>query len=128
MLTHFEQEETPEKRRLLSELQRLRDLLAQATDRSLLICNEIFASTTAEDARILGRRMLDRLLALGCRGLLVTFLTELAEGNPQVVSMVSAGDVPFRILRKPPEGKTCAMTLAQSHGLTYEQLKRRGNP
>ena len=131
VLTHFEREEVQDSGRLQEELVRLQKILSQATPRSLLIINEIFASTSAKDALALGKQMLTEISRKGSRTVLVTFLTELAEGIPGTVSMMSTVDPEnpavrtFRILRRPPDGRTYAMTLAENHGLTYEQILRR---
>ena len=131
VLTHFEREEPRKGGRLLDDLQRLRALMDRTSGNSLVIINEIFASTAARDASELGRRMMRTLLNRGCLAVVVTFLSELAEYGPGVVSMMSATDPKepsvrtFRVIRKPPDGRTYAMTLAAGHGLTYGEIIRR---
>ena len=135
VLTHFPREESEVRGsgRLQEELLRLRDLLGSATDSSLLILNEIFASTSARDGAALGRQMLGRIRGTGCMAVLVTFLGELAE-EPGTVSLVSTVDPAdpcrrtFRLERRPPEKMTYAMTLARKHGLSYAQVLRRMGP
>ena len=136
VLTHFEREEaeTDTGGRLQNDLERLRDLLETATEKSFVVINEIFASTAAGNAAVLGRKMLRALTRKGVTAVLVTFLSELAVDNPAAVSMMStvdpadAGIRTFRVVRKPPDGRTYAMTLARRHQLTYEQMKRRIQP
>ena len=133
VLTHFEREETPEdlNGKLRDDLQRLKKLLDAATPRTVAVVNEIFSSTTAWDALVLGRHMLDALTEKGAPSLVVTFLEELADYGPQTVSM--RADVAddrektrsFRILRREPGGLSYAMLLAERHGLGYEDVKRR---
>ena len=96
-----------------------------------MVVNEIFASTTMQDALILGRHMIDALVAKGAPAIVVTFLEELSEYVPQTVSMVTTVSDDekhrrtFRIIRKKPDGMAYAMQIAARHGLTYEQLERR---
>ena len=133
VLTHFEREDSQLQNsgRLQDDLHRLHRILTQATERSFLVINEIFASTPAQDGLNLGKKMIDMILKLGSTGVLVTFLSELASCKPETVSMTSTADPDhpelrtFQIVRKPAAGITYAMTLAQKHGLSYEQVMRR---
>lgn len=130
---HFEREEGPKDLdgRLRDDLRRLKTLLDAATPRSVLVINEIFSSTTAWDALVLSRRMLDRVTVLGGPCVVVTFLDELADYGPQTVSMAAEVSEDegharsFRILRRKPGGRSYAEVLAQRHGLSYEEIKRR---
>ena len=114
--------------KLQDDLVRLRELLDKATNRSIIIVNEIFASTTLSDALSLGGHMMDIFAALGVPTVLVTFLDELASHGLETVSMMSMirEDNPtkrtFKILRKPLDGLAYAIHIAGKHGLTYEQL------
>lgn len=130
ILTHFEREEdlSTLNGKLEDELERLRDLLQQAGSRSIVIVNEIFASTTLRDARILGGRMMDMLAELGSLCVVVTFLDELALHGKETVSMMSLvedGKRTFRICRRPPDGLAYARQAAERYGLTYEKLRGR---
>ena len=133
ILTHFEREEvlTGLNGKLEDDLQRLHELLQAATGRSLVIINEIFASTVLKDAECLGKHMMEALIRKGVCGAVVTFLDTLAAYSPETVSMVSTVDPvspeirTFQVIRKPPDGLAYAMTLAARHGLTHDQILRR---
>lgn len=133
ILTHFGREEdlSTLNGKLQDDLVRLHELLSKATGRSIIIVNEIFASTTLSDALSLGGHMMDAFSALGAPAVVVTFLDELAFHGPETVSMMSTvrEDDPaqrtYKIIRKPPDSLACAMYIAGKHGLTYEQLSRR---
>ena len=133
ILTHFEREEflRNQSGKLEDDLTRLYDLLKCSTDRSLIIINEIFASTVLEDALKLGKHMMEELILKGSVCVIVTFLDQLADYSKETVSMVSTVDRTcpdkrtFQVVRKPPDGLAYAMTLAEKHGLTYEQILRR---
>ncbi len=133
LFTHFEREEHIENLRgkLEDELTRIRDILQQATDRSIVIMNESFGSTTLDDAILLGTAVLNELIARGLIGVYVTFIDELSTLGPETVSMVSTV-VPenpakrtFRIVRKPADGLAYAAVLAEKYALTYDALRQR---
>ncbi len=134
--THFERKEqmTTLRGKLQDELERLHAVLADATDRSVIVLNETFSSTTLEDARSLGATFLERLTGLGARVVYVTFVEELATAGGAVVSMVAgvAEDDPtrrtFRVVRRPPDGLAHALALAQRYGLSEDALRRRFAP
>ncbi len=133
IFTHFERQEDVRHARskLEDDLLRLKAILDAATADSLLVMNEIFASTAFEDALFLGREVLQRIVATGAVAVFVTFLSELAALGPQVVSLVGQVDPQnpavrtYRIVRQPANGLAYALALAEKHGLTPQQLERR---
>ncbi len=133
MYTHFEREEDPSALRgkLEDDLVRVHDILARATASSIVITNEIFSSTTPQDAVALSKRILGALAALGTLCVWVTFLDELASLGPTIVSMVSTVDVDdparrtYKVLRRLADGRSYALSIAQKYGLTYESIRKR---
>lgn len=136
VLTHFEREEvlTGLNGKLEDDLQRLHELLQMTTSRSLVIINEIFASTVLKDAECLGKHMMEALTQKGACCVIVTFLVRLAQYSKETVSMVSTVDPAspeirtFKVIRKPPDGLAYAMTRAAKYGLTHDQILRRISP
>jgi DNA mismatch repair ATPase MutS len=136
IFTHFEKEENAQNLRskLEDDLIRIHEILLQATDRSIVIMNEIFTSTALTDAVFLSKEIIGKLIELGALGVFVTFIDELASLSQQTVSMVSmvSPDNPatrtFKIKRKPAEGLAYAMSIAEKHGLTYEHIMERIAP
>jgi len=133
VFTHFEKEEdlATLSGKLHDDLVRFREILDRATAGSVIVMNEIFTSTTLDDALLLGREMLAKIIRIEALCVCVTFLDELASLDPACVSMVAtvAPENPavrtYRVVRKPADGLAYATALAAKYGLGYEQLKER---
>ena len=133
IFTHFEREERVEtlSGKLEESLMRMREILEQATARSLLIMNESFDSTTVNDALLLSRQVLARVMDRGMLCICVTFLDELASLSSKTASYVATVDPDdparrtFKVVRKPAEGLAYAMAVAQKYELTYDQVTKR---
>lgn len=133
IFTHFEKEETivNQRGKLEDDLIRMHQILEQASARSIIIMNEIFNSTTIQDAVFLGKEILEKIMQIDALGICVTFIDELSSLNEKTVSMVSTvmPDNPtlrtFRIIRKPADGLSYAISIAEKYHLTYQSLKER---
>lgn len=142
LLTHFDRAEQVADLRgkLADDLHRMRSLLAQAGPRSLVVLNEVFASTALMDAIELSRRVLSELSARGCRIVCVTFIDELASFEPTTVSLVAGLADPqesgspepgreqarsFQLTRRPADGRAHARAIAARHQVTLTDIMER---
>jgi DNA mismatch repair protein MutS len=133
LFTHFAREEDLAKMtgKLEDDLVRIGEILRAATPGSVVILNEIFASTTLHDARFLGTKLLTKVKRLDALCVYVTFVDELAGLGEQVVSLMSTVDPrtpaerTYRVVRKPADGLAYALAIAEKYDLTYERLRNR---
>jgi DNA mismatch repair protein MutS len=133
LFTHFEREEdiTNLRGKLEDDLVRLHQTCQAMTSNSVIVLNEIFNSTSLDDQVLLSTRILDQILAVDAIGVCVTFIDALSTLSEKTVSMVSTVDPDdlarrtFKIIRKRADGLAYALSLAQKHGVTYQQLRTR---
>ncbi|MBQ9156335.1 MAG: hypothetical protein IJ137_06115, partial [Eubacterium sp.] len=130
--THFERQEmqSSQSGKLRDDIIRIYDILKEATDRSLILINEMFASTTLADAAWLGRKILKQISQIGAICLYVTFINELSSFLPGTVSLISEigedmEERTYKISRARADGKAYARSMAEKYSLTRESIRER---
>ena len=133
LFTHFEREESIRNLhgKLEDDLLRIHSILQAATPDSLIIMNEIFASTTLQDAVFLSTRILNSIVRLGSLCVCVTFIDELVQLSDTMVSMVSTitPGAPlqrtYKVVRRPADGNAHALSIVRKYRLGAQELEER---
>lgn len=133
IFTHFERREVANSLhgKLQDELVCLHAIVEAATGDSIVILNELFASTTFRDAYALSERISAQLRERDLICVWVSFLDRLSTLSDTMVSMVSTVDPDdptrrtFRVERRRADNLAYARALATKYALTREQLDRR---
>ena len=132
VMTHFEMEESmmSGEGKLKEELGRLKPMLEKTDTKQFVIINELFTTAATYDATIMGKRVLEHFVKDCCYGIYVTHISELAEENEQIVSLVAgvdqaSGARTFQIRRKKAEGNGYATALVEKYRLSYHDLIER---
>ena len=143
VLTHFpaDEDRTMDLGRLGEECQRFRELYTAATEKSLLLLNETFSTTSFEEGYYIAVDAVRAILRKGARTVYNTHMHKLAQdldeaiNRPEVsgkaVSLVAEtrdGKNTFRVRIAPPEGKSYARGIAEKYGVTYEALTEYKSP
>lgn len=136
IFTHFpaDEDKTMDLGRLGEECQRFRDAYKEATQKSLLLLNETFSTTSYEEGYYIAVDAVKALRHKGIRTIYNTHMHKLGmeldrlnegEGNGQVSSltMLSEGGKRSYVVKVcPPEGTSYARDIAEKYGVTYEML------
>ena len=128
--SHFSDAEEGEAQqgRLKEELRKLKPIAANAGAGSFVLLNEMFSSTTAQDAQTMADRLINDLADRGARVLCVTHTAGAIPA--QFVSMVAqvapgSHERLFTVVRAPAEIHAYADALIAKYRLTYADVKER---
>ncbi|MCQ2499648.1 MAG: hypothetical protein MJ133_11785 [Lachnospiraceae bacterium] len=136
ILTHFpaDENETIDLGRLGEEAVRIQKIVKQTTDKTLVLLNETYSSTSAVDGVYLAKDLVHILKHKNVPTIFNTHLHDLArmteemnkwDGNGDVVSLtmeIVDNVNTYRVIRKMPDSSSFAKNIAFKYGVTYEQM------
>ena len=139
--THFpaDEDKTLDLGRLGEECKRFKAIYEEADNRSLLLLNESFSTTSFEEGYYIAKDSVRAILHKGMRTIYNTHMHKLAfdveemneeqrksehtEGKAFSLIVHTKGtERSYQIEVAPPEGKSYASEIAQKYGVTYEML------
>jgi DNA mismatch repair protein MutS len=131
IFTHFETDEDvrTENGKLKLDIIKIKNIMDQATENTVLIMNETFSSTTIDDAMQIAGRILKKIDEKKLFCIYVTFLEGLAHKEPFPESLISevvpGGIRTYHIINRKSDGKSYAKSLAEKHRLTGQEVRDR---
>jgi hypothetical protein len=134
--THFpaDEDKTMDLGRLGEECIRFKKMYTDCTDKSLMLLNETFSTTSFEEGYYIARDAVKALLAKGVRTIYNTHMHKLAQdvgelnresSDSKAVSLIvrsEGGQRSFKVEVAEPEGMSYARDIAKKYGVTYEML------
>ena len=139
--THFpaDEDKTLDLGRLGEECKRFKAIYEEADDRSMLLLNESFSTTSFEEGYYIAKDSVRAILHKGIRTIYNTHMHKLAfdvkEMNEEqmreehtdgkafsLVVHTKGTERSYQVEVAPPEGKSYASEIAQKYGVTYEML------
>ncbi|MBR2524194.1 MAG: DNA mismatch repair protein [Clostridiales bacterium] len=129
--THFpaDEDKTMDLGRLGEECVRFKELFDSATDKSLILLNESFSTTSFEEGFYIAADSVKALCHKNIRTIYNTHMHKLASeltGYDNKVSSIVMesrdGKRSFKVSEMPPEGSSYASDIAKKYGVTYEML------
>ncbi|MBP5654858.1 MAG: hypothetical protein J6X33_05035 [Clostridiales bacterium] len=138
ILTHFPIDEnlTINYGRLGEEAVRIKEIVGETDERTLILFNETYSTTSAADGLYLSCDLLRILKEIGSAVIFNTHIHEVARsidemnewpGDSNVVSLVMEikdNVNTFHVKRSPPESRSYARNIAEKYGITYEQMQK----
>ncbi|MBQ2184150.1 MAG: hypothetical protein II399_05885 [Lachnospiraceae bacterium] len=136
ILTHFPIDEnlTINYGRLGEEAVRIKEIVKNSDDNTLILFNETFSTTSAYDGVYLSKDLIRVLKEKGTYAIFNTHLHELASDIPEMNKWDDEGDIisivmerkddknTFLLKRAEPDNCSYAHTIAEKYGITYEQM------
>nr|MCR5330452.1 DNA mismatch repair protein [Lachnospiraceae bacterium] len=135
--THFpaDEDKTLDLGRLGEECKRFREIYDNATDKSLILLNETFSTTSFEEGYYIAKDCEKAILLKGTRTIYNTHMHKLAAETDElnaasplrkaasiVMRTGQKGERSYKVELAPPEGMSFARDIAEKYGVTYEML------
>lgn len=128
IFTHFDRQESSNQLNglLESDVNRMYQIIKKADSHSFVILNELFSSTSEEDATELGNRILKELDQKHITGIYVTFLESLGK-NPRVQTLMSQvtsnATRTFKVIPEDLNGKAYTDILLKKYHLGQSDIE-----
>ncbi|MFA6947498.1 MAG: hypothetical protein WCQ72_00785 [Eubacteriales bacterium] len=103
--------------RLEEECRYLADMLPTLGERSLVLCDEVYSSTSASDAEKLANNWLHRVASMGSMCVFATHLHELTSSAPDCCGRLAAGASRTYKIISGSSADSGALLIAQKYGL-----------
>lgn len=137
--THFpaDEDKTFDLGRLGEECKRFKEMYSESTEKSLLLMNETFSTTSFEEGYYIARDSVRAILSKGVRTVYNTHMHKLAydidelnndnnQGKAYSLIVHNEGEKrSYKIEIAPPTGKSFASDIAKKYGVTYDLLTKR---
>ena len=134
--THFpaDEDKTMDLGRLGEECKRFRGLYRACSNKSLLLLNETFSTTSFEEGYYIAKDTLKAILQKGVTTIYTTHMHKLAfdlgeinrgstdEKAQSLIVRADGGKRSYKIEIAEPEGQSYAKDIAQKYGVTFEML------
>ena len=136
IFTHFpaDEDKTLDLGRLGEECVRFKEMYSAATEKSLLLLNETFSTTSFEEGYYIAKDSVRALLTRAVRTIYNTHMHKLGEeagdffcestgaGAASLIMRTEEGKRSFKVALAQPEGSSYAKDIAEKYGVTYEML------
>ncbi len=136
IFTHFpaDEDKTMDLGRLGEECIRFREMFSQSTEKSLLLLNETFSTTSFEEGYYIAKDSVKALLSKCVRTIYNTHMHKLGEdaeelaresagaGAASLIMRTDDGKRSFKLALTKPEGSSYARDIAEKYGVTYDML------
>ncbi len=136
IFTHFpaDEDKTMDLGRLGEECVRFKEMFSKATEKSLMLLNETFSTTSFEEGYYIAKDSVKALLNNAVRTIYNTHMHKLGEdaeeltregmgaGAASLVMKTEEGKRSFKVILSKPEGSSYAKDIAEKYGVTYEML------
>lgn len=136
ILTHFPAQDSEQESRLVEECRAMRDLLDRTDEGTLLLMDESFSGTAAEEGAVIAGEVLQIIRDSRAFCLYSTHLHALASaeaverfnrGSPKLKTLSAEyrdGERTYRIVEQAAAGLSHAYEIAERFGLRYEKAKQ----
>lgn len=135
IFTHFpaDEDKTMDLGRLGEECTRFKTMYTQATDKSLMLLNETFSTTSFEEGYYIARDSVIAILTKGVRTIYNTHMHKLGEdvdsmsANTEykaksLIMQTDGSNRSYKVKVAPPEGNSYAQDIARKYGVTLDML------